>query len=93
MKKEGTMTRVEGIGGVFIDSNDAAALAAWYQEALGIDLHAHSDGSGYYRVFFTRDAEHSFLRENPVFAINQAKQPLAETGRGFTLNLPRRQFG
>ncbi len=81
------MTRVEGIGGVFIDSNDAAALAGWYQDILGIDLNAHPDGSGYYRVFYTRDPEHSFLRENPVFAINQAQQPLAATGRGFTLNL------
>ncbi len=38
-------------------------------------------------MFATRDAETSVLRENPVFAINQATSPLATTGRGFVLNL------
>jgi len=38
-------------------------------------------------VFFTRDAESAALRENPVFAIYQAQAPVAESGRGFMLNL------
>lgn len=81
------MASVKGIGGVFIDSDDAARLAHWYEAILGIALEAHPDGTGYYRVFFTRDAESSVLRENPVFAINQAQKKVAETGRGFILNL------
>lgn len=81
------MASVKGIGGVFIDSDDAARLARWYEETLGIDMEAHPDGAGYYRVFFMRDAESSVLHENPVFAINQAQKKVAETGRGFTLNL------
>ena len=49
--------------------------------------HRGPDGNGYYCVFPTRDAQTSILRENPVFAINQAREPLAEKGRGFVLNL------
>ena len=81
------MATVQGIGGVFIDSMDAAKLAQWYEEKLGIGMEVHPDGIGYYHVFPTRDAATSHLRENPVFAINQAAEVLAETGRGFVLNL------
>src|SRR2546430_17667832 len=36
---EATMARITGIGGVFFKSrNGRAALAAWYQEHLGIPL-------------------------------------------------------
>ena len=81
------MASVQGIGGIFIDSQDAGRLAGWYQDVLGIAMEAHPDGTGYYRVFATRDAESAILRWNPVFAINQAKEQLAEQGRGFMLNL------
>lgn len=81
------MATVQGIGGVFIDSDDAARLAGWYEEMLGIGMEAHPDGVGYYHVFPTRDVDTAILRENPVFAINQAKEPLAAVGRGFVLNL------
>ena len=32
------MTRVTGIGGVFIKANDPAAMRAWYRTHLGIDV-------------------------------------------------------
>jgi len=81
------MASVQGIGGVFIDSTDATRLARWYEDTLGISMEAHPDGIGYYHVFATRDVDSSILRENPVFAINQATETLAEQGRGFVLNL------
>jgi predicted enzyme related to lactoylglutathione lyase len=34
------MKRVTGIGGVFISARDPAALRAWYQTHLGIDVQA-----------------------------------------------------
>lgn len=37
------MARVTGIGGVFLRARDPKALAAWYQEHLGVTL---SDGGG-----------------------------------------------
>jgi catechol 2,3-dioxygenase-like lactoylglutathione lyase family enzyme len=81
------MATVEGVGGIFIDSEDADRLAAWYETVLGIAMEAHPDGIGYYHVFLTRDMATSIVRANPVFAINQAREPLADRGRGFTLNL------
>lgn len=81
------MASIQGIGGVFIDSEGATQLAQWYEEILGISMEAHPDGIGYYHVFPTRDVDTSIFRENPVFAINQAQEPLAQTGRGFVLNL------
>ncbi len=81
------MASVQGIGGVFIESNDAPRLAKWYQDVLGIVMEAHPDGIGYYCVFPTRDAESGIMRENPVFAINQARERIPASGRGFTLNL------
>ena len=81
------MASVKGIGGVFIYSPDASRLAAWYEEVLGIEMEPHPDGIGYYRVFLTRDIETSGIRENPVFAINQAQEKIATSGRDFLVNL------
>ena len=81
------MASIQGIGGVFIDSADAPQLARWYEETLGIPLESHPDNNSFYHVFTTRDPHSSILRENPVFAINQARAPLAPDNRGFTLNL------
>jgi predicted enzyme related to lactoylglutathione lyase len=33
------MKRVTGLGGVFIKATDPKAMAAWYQQHLGIDFH------------------------------------------------------
>jgi len=34
------MKRVTGIGGIFFDAKDPAALRAWYKDHLGIDVQA-----------------------------------------------------
>jgi catechol 2,3-dioxygenase-like lactoylglutathione lyase family enzyme len=81
------MTGVQGIGGVFIYSTDAAKLANWYEAVLDVEMERHPDGDKYFKVFFTRDPESSVIRENPVFAIYQAHEALASQGRGFILNL------
>ena len=48
------MTRVTGIGGIFIKAKDPAKLRAWYKEHLGIDVQAWggtafrwADGAGH----------------------------------------------
>lgn len=81
------MSTVEGIGGVFLDSNNASALADWYQRHLGIVFNEHPQGGSFYVVFRTRDVETGETRENPVFAINQTDAPLAAPEqRGVTVN-------
>lgn len=82
------MAMVEGIGGVFVQSEDAAALADWYREHLGIEWEEHPEGGSFYIVFQTRDVETDVVHENPVLAIEPASGPLPEADRrGFTLNL------
>jgi predicted enzyme related to lactoylglutathione lyase len=81
------MASGQGIGGVFIDSADAGRLAQWYQEILEVSLEEYPEEACYFCVFATRDAQSGILRENPVFAIYQAKEGLAAHGRGFVLSL------
>jgi catechol 2,3-dioxygenase-like lactoylglutathione lyase family enzyme len=82
------MAEVQGIGGVFLYSNQAATLANWYTDILGIHFERHPDGTDrFYKVFFTRDSESSVMRENPVFAINQAENPIRSGGPTYMLNL------
>ncbi len=71
------MAGAQGVGGVFLDSADPAALAAWYNEHLDVGFVQHPDGASFYRVFHTRDFETSEVRENPVLAINLAPGVLA----------------
>lgn len=79
---------VEGIGGVFIQSVDPGALAAWYRAHLGMEFEDDPDGGSFYVVFQTRDVHTTEVRENPVFAIEPITGLLAERDqRGFTLNL------
>jgi catechol 2,3-dioxygenase-like lactoylglutathione lyase family enzyme len=85
---EASIAIVEGIGGVFVDSGDPAALAAWYHDHLGMDFEEHPDGGSFYIVYRTRDVVSDEIRENPVFAINPAKVELAGSDRrGFLVNL------
>jgi catechol 2,3-dioxygenase-like lactoylglutathione lyase family enzyme len=79
---------VEGLGGVFLDSNDARALAEWYRRHFGIEFDEHPDGGSFFVVFRTRDLNSQEIRENPVFAINQTEAALAPAEqRGLTINL------
>ncbi len=82
------MAGVQGIGGIFLFSNQAKALTDWYSENLGIAFEQHPNGGdNYYTVFFTRDADSGILRENPVFAINQAKEEIDNRAPTYLLNL------
>lgn len=79
---------VKGVGGVFLDSNDAWALADWYQRHLGIDFAGHPEGGSFFVVFRSRDLVTGEIRHNPVFAINQTEATLAAPEqRGVTVNL------
>ena len=83
-----TGSPVEGVGGVFLDSHDAAALADWYRRHLGIDFQEHPDERSHYVVFRTRDIATGKIRENPVLGIFPAEGELAPPDeRGFVVNL------
>ena len=76
------MSVVQGIGGVFLYANDAAALAAWYTEKLGLSL--KNWGSTHGMKFPSADLEPAGRNAVTAFAIHQADKPLPEgvrTGR------------
>lgn len=82
------MAGVQGIGGVFLDSKDPAALAAWYDDHLGVGFIGDPSEGSFYRVFLTRDHETGEEHQNPVFSISRAPGPLAAPDeRGFVVNL------
>ena len=89
------MAGARGIAGIFLDSEDPARLAAWYNEHLDVGLEGATglgldapEAESFFRVFHTRDVDTSEVRENPVFAINQATGPLAPGDeRGHVLGL------
>ena len=84
------MANVQGIGGVFIRSNDFKALAKWYEDVLGVEMETMPEGKSVFKVFWTRDHKTSEERANPVFAIEQSDGPIPE-GEGkaesYLLNL------
>src|SRR5688572_10896017 len=80
------MERVKGIGGVFLYANDAAKLAAWYDDVLGIRTVANDECGNYYTQFEYFDAEDPSRKVSTVFAIFQAPTPLADVRRECRLN-------
>jgi predicted enzyme related to lactoylglutathione lyase len=51
------MERITGIGGVFFKARDPHALAAWYQEHLGVPMEARIQEEGYGRFGWAMDPE------------------------------------
>ncbi len=68
--------RIDGIGGLFIFSNDPAALAAWYGEMFGFEWGDDAGPTTYYMQLWAR-AEDEDRRVDTSFAIMKAKRPLA----------------
>jgi len=70
------MTRVNGIGGVFLYSNEAKKLAEWYTLHLGIEFLHNPAETSYWMEFYYRDEHNPSKRLSTVFAINAARKPL-----------------
>lgn len=74
------MSRVTGIGGVFIRAADPAGLRAWYREHLGIDVQAWGGAA-----FRWVDASGRAAGGTTVWAINDGKD-FAPGTASFMLN-------
>jgi catechol 2,3-dioxygenase-like lactoylglutathione lyase family enzyme len=85
---EATQVKVEDVGGVFIYSNDAKALAEWYKDKLGIGLVNNAAEGNYYFVF----VRGSGAGANTVFAIKPAKSKLAAERNQFAVNFRVNDF-
>ena len=77
---------VDGIGGVFIQANDAKALSNWYAQHFGIQLETYVDGKTYGTEFKYRRLGNSSQVDSTVFSINQAKDTLPAERNQFVVN-------
>jgi catechol 2,3-dioxygenase-like lactoylglutathione lyase family enzyme len=66
------MSLIDGIGGVFLFSNDPKRLGEWYGENLGISYHASPDCSSIYKSFEYRDLTDASLKRSTTWAILRA---------------------
>jgi predicted enzyme related to lactoylglutathione lyase len=66
---------IDGIGGVFLYSQNASKLARWYREVMGIPLRPLGGGI-YYREFTSRSLARPRRKVHSVFAIFPATRRL-----------------
>jgi catechol 2,3-dioxygenase-like lactoylglutathione lyase family enzyme len=79
--------RVTGIGGAFLYSADARALAAWYADRLGVGpIQYNPDEDAHYCEFTTPAAGSPGGVLRTVWAVFQSKEPLTQVRRAFVVN-------
>jgi catechol 2,3-dioxygenase-like lactoylglutathione lyase family enzyme len=69
--------RVLGLGGVFVRARDPAALAAWYREQLGFDVHDFGGAFGAIFDFAEHEPGHQIWTAFPADTsyLGEAGQP------------------
>src|SRR5881392_1832406 len=77
---------VDGIGGVFLNANDAKALSTWYAHHFGLKLETYEDGKVYGTEFKYRRLGDSSKVDSTVFSISQSKDPLPAERRECMVN-------
>lgn len=63
------MNLIDGIGGVFLFSNNPKRLAEWYRENLGISYSESPDCTSFYRSFDGRDLTDASIKRSTTWAI------------------------
>ena len=63
------MNLIDGIGGVFLFSNNPKRLAEWYRDALGINSNESPDSSSIYKLFEYRDFTDTSVKRTTAWAI------------------------
>jgi predicted enzyme related to lactoylglutathione lyase len=77
---------VDGIGGVFINANDAKTLSGWYAHHFGLKLETYEEGKVYGTEFKYRRLSDSSKVDSTVFSISQTKSPLPAERRECVIN-------
>jgi catechol 2,3-dioxygenase-like lactoylglutathione lyase family enzyme len=68
---------IDGIGGVFLFSNDTKRLAAWYRDCLGIEAAGQdAECNSVYATFDSRDVENPEIKRTMAWAIMLSKDDL-----------------
>ena len=86
--------KVLGLGGVFVRARDPAALAAWYREHLGFDVHDFGGSFGAIFNFADREPGYqlwtAFPAETPYFGTGPSAGARTVRGIGSSCGNPRR---
>jgi catechol 2,3-dioxygenase-like lactoylglutathione lyase family enzyme len=78
---------IEGIGGVFLFSNDTKRLVTWYRDCLGILAEGQdSECDSIYKTFEYRDIENPEIKRTIVWAIIPTKQDIQDKPRTGRIN-------
>jgi predicted enzyme related to lactoylglutathione lyase len=78
---------IQGIGGVFLFSNDAKRLVAWYRDCLGIVAEGQdSECDSIYKTYEYRDLENPEIKKTMVWAIIPTKQDIKDQPRTGRVN-------
>jgi predicted enzyme related to lactoylglutathione lyase len=77
---------VDGIGGVFINANDAKALSNWYAHHFGLRLETYEEGKVYGTEFKYRRLSDSSKVDATVFSISQSEVTLPADRRECQIN-------
>ena len=77
---------VDGIGGVFLQANDAKALSTWYAHHFGLKLETYEDGKVYGTEFKYRRLGDSSKVDSTVFSISQSKAALPDERNECVIN-------
>jgi len=85
---------IEGIGGVFLFSNDTKRLVAWYRDCLGIVAEGQdSECDSIYKSFEYRDIENPETKRTMVWAIIPTKQDIKDKPRTGRVNYLVKNLG
>ncbi|HXW89565.1 MAG TPA: VOC family protein [Terriglobales bacterium] len=85
---------IEGIGGVFLFSNDTKRLVTWYRDCLGILPEGQdSECDSIYKSFEYRDIENPEIKRTIVWAIIPTKQDIKDTPRTGRINYLVKNLG
>jgi len=79
------MAKIDGIGGVFIYSNNTKKLADWYINVLGLSLQPLEDDSYYIELYY-RSLINSEKKLHTVFAIMPEKEKIDDRRNQMMIN-------
>ena len=85
---------IEGIGGVFLFSNDSKRLVTWYRDCLGILPEGQdNECDSIYKSFEYRDIENPEIKRTMVWAIIPTKQDIKDKPRTGRINYLVKNMG
>jgi catechol 2,3-dioxygenase-like lactoylglutathione lyase family enzyme len=85
---------IDGIGGVFLFTNDIKRLAAWYRDCLGIvPAGEDRDCNSIYATFESRDIENPEIKRTLAWAIMPTDQDIKDKPRTGRINYRVKNMG